>query len=365
MDYSKRLNMIEMFQEPPEYKPPGTVEQLAATLNYPNMNSQQYRMTRKLPANVLHPCLECVVMNDQGLILVAGNDFMGRRWGSSLYGWDNINNVMDDSKASFKRQNRHIVTTLKFTRDSNLFVLGNDKGAVELWSTQNPARGKGFSLYLVDSQSEHIEGVSSMDLLESEEYKLVTGSNDGCLKVWIYGADLQSISTMAMAHIDEITGISSNAENGSLFATSSLDRSCLLWDLRKPRPASAIFDEHKFGFSTVYWTSAKEANEIICLGDEAGNLHFVDIRQPGIFLDSVKVFDRKIHKISFNAKNMAVLGNTNQVKFYDEKLQLMHECIPSKSYLRDVLWDKNYTSRSGSGACWLAGWESFFQRVEY
>lgn len=123
MDYTKRLNMIEMFQEPPEYKPPGTVEQLAGCLNYPNLNSQQYRMTRKLPANVLHPCLEHIVMNEQGLVLVAGNDLMGRRWGSSLYGWENVETVMDDSKASFKRQHRYTITALKFTKDSNLVCL--------------------------------------------------------------------------------------------------------------------------------------------------------------------------------------------------------------------------------------------------
>ncbi|XP_055550003.1 protein valois [Wyeomyia smithii] len=364
MDYSKRLNMIEMFQEPPEYKPPGTVEELAASLNYPNMNSQQYRMTRKLPANVLHPCLDHVIRNDSGLVLIAGNDLMGRRWGSSLYGWEDINVVMDDSKASFKKQCRYTITALKFTRDSNLFLLGNDKGAVELWSTQNPTRGKGFSLYLIDSQSEHIEGISSMDLLASDENKLVTGSNDGCLKVWIFGADLQSISTMTMAHTDEITGISRNAENGSLFTTTSLDRSCLLWDLRKPRPASALFDRHKFAFTTVYWTSTQEANQIVGIGDEAGNLYFVDIRQPGVFVDSVKVFNRKIHKISFSSNHMVVLGNTNQAKFYDEKLTLLFECTPAISYLRDVLWDENPKSES-SAACWLAGWESFFQRVNF
>lgn len=62
---------------------------------------------------------------------------------------------------------------------------------------------------------------------------------------------------------------------------------------------------------------------------------------------------------------MIVLGNTNRAKFYDEKITLLHECTPAKSYLRDVLWDKKYDSSGSGGACWLIGWESFFQRVEY
>ncbi|XP_058818034.1 protein valois [Topomyia yanbarensis] len=364
MDYTKRLSMIEMFNEPPEYRPPGTAIELTASLQYPNLNSQQYRMTRKPPANVLHRCLDHVAYNSNGQVVLVGNDLMGRRWGSSFYGWDKTGDVMDASKVCFKKQCKYSITALKFTKDPNLFVLGTDKGSIELWSTQNPARGEGYSLYQVDKQAEHIEGISAMDLLQGDENKLVTGSNDGCLKIWNYGADLHSISTITFAHTDEITGISASRENGSLFVSSSLDRSALMWDLRKPRPASAIFDEHEYAFTALYWTSTKEANQIVGLGDEAGNVHFVDTRQPNVFMHSVQVFSRKIHKIAFNDTNFIVIGNTNQAKFYDEKLILLHESTPAPNYLRDVLWDEQRESNS-IGACWLVGWESFFKREEF
>ncbi|XP_058447482.1 protein valois [Malaya genurostris] len=364
MDYTKKLSMIEMFHEPPDYRPPGTAEELSASLQYPNLNSQQYRMTRKSPANVLHPCLDHITHNSNGQVVLAGNDLLGRRWGSSFYGWNDANSVLDESKICFKKQCTFSITALKFTNDPNVFVLGNDKGSVELWSTQNPARGEGYSLYQVDKQTEHIEGISAMDLLKGDENKLVTGSNDGCLKIWNYGADLHSISTLTFAHTDEITGLSANEENGSLFASSSLDRSALMWDLRKPRPASAIFDGHEYAFTALYWTSTSEANQIVGLGDEAGNVHFVDTRQPNIFLQSVQVFSRKIHKISFNGTKFIVIGNTNKAKFYDEKLNLLHESIPAPNYLRDVLWTEECESTS-VGACWLVGWNSFFKREKF
>lgn len=120
MDYHKRLDMVEMFKEPPEYKPPGTAEELACSVDYPNMNSLQYRMTRKATQNVLHPCLEHVARNGNGQIIVAGNDLMGRRWGSSFYGWESAEEVLDDSKVSFKRQCRYCITALQFTKDPNL-----------------------------------------------------------------------------------------------------------------------------------------------------------------------------------------------------------------------------------------------------
>lgn len=363
MDFAKRMNMIDMFTDPPEYRPPGTAEEMAGSVDYPNLNSQQYRMTRKTAPITLNPCLEVAARNSTGQVVLAGNDYMGRRWGSSFYGWESAADVPNQSKACFKRQCRYSITALKFTKDPNLFLLGSDKGSVELWSTRNPARGDGYSLYQVDVQSEHIEAVSAMDLFAGEENKLATGSHDGCLKIWNYGADLTSVTTMTFAHTDEITSLSASRNEQSTFVSSSLDRSALMWDLRKPRPATALFDKHQFAFTTVYWTSKDEANGIVALGDAAGSVHFVDTRQPNVFLHSTKVFDKKIHKVSFDGTRFVVLGNTNQAKFYDGELNLLHECTPTQNYLRDVLWDKPGPEQIG--ACWLVGWDTFVGRVEF
>lgn len=360
MDYAKRMDMIDMFKEPPEYRPPGTAEELAASVDYPNLNSQQYRMTRKPVADVLHSCLEHAVRNSNGQIIVAGNNYTERRWGSSFYAWESAEDVLNESKASFKKQCRYSIMALKFTKDPNLFILGSDKGSVELWSTRHSARGEGYSLYLVDCQSEHSESVTALDILEEEETKLVSSSSDGCIKIWNYAADLHSISTMTFAHTDEITGISASHSKEPLFVSSSLDRSALLWDLRKTRPASALYESHKLGFTAIYWTSKAEANSIVALGDQGGNVYFVDMRQPKSFLHSMKVFDRNIHKLIFNGTNFAVIGNTNRVKIFNDKLTLLHESSPSANYLRDVLWDVSKTS-----ACWLVGWDLFFHRLEF
>lgn len=358
--------MIEMFTDPPEYRPPATVEEMACSVDYPNLSSQQYRMTRKTASpTVLNPCLDLAVRNSAGQVILVGNNYMGRRWDSSFYGWENAADVPDQSKACFKRQCRYSITALKFTKDPNLFLLGSDKGSVELWSTRNPARGEGYSLYQVDVQSEHIEAVSALDLFRGEENKLVSGSHDGCLKVWCFGADLASNMTMTNAHTDEITALSTNPNEPSTFVSASLDRSSLLWDLRKPRPAVALFAKHQLAFTTAYWTTKDEANGIVALGDEAGVVTFVDIRQPNVFLHSTKVFNKKIHKISFDGTRFAVLGNTNRAKFYEGgQLNLLHESTPpAPNYLRDVLWDKPGPGQTGS--CWLVGWDTFVRRAEF
>lgn len=124
MDYSQRMNMIEMFTDPPEYRPPATVEEMAGSVDYPNLNSQQYRMTRKTNApTALNPCLELAARNSAGQVILVGNNYMGRRWESSFYGWENAADVPDQSKACFKRQCRYSITALQFTQDPNLVQL--------------------------------------------------------------------------------------------------------------------------------------------------------------------------------------------------------------------------------------------------
>lgn len=53
-------------------------------------------------------------------------------------------------------------------------------------------------------------------------------------------ADLISQKSYRFAHTDYITGLSSSRTNDSIFATCSMDKSCLLWDDRETRPAIGI-----------------------------------------------------------------------------------------------------------------------------
>lgn len=50
-------------------------------------------------------------------------------------------------------------------------------------------------------------------------------------------ADLFSVQSYRYAHLDVITGLASSPINDAIFTTCSLDKSCLLWDIRETRPA--------------------------------------------------------------------------------------------------------------------------------
>lgn len=61
-----------------------------------------------------------------------------------------------------------------------------------------------------------------------------------------------------------------------------------------------LFDNHSCPFTSVYWTSAEENDNMIYLGDESGKVHVVDPRIPDTFLKTIDVFERRIKKIKFN-----------------------------------------------------------------
>lgn len=55
--------------------------------------------------------------------------------------------------------------------------------------------------------------------------------------MWDIGADLYSTHTWRYAHSDSVTGISASPESEPIFVSCSKDKSALIWDNRKLRPA--------------------------------------------------------------------------------------------------------------------------------
>lgn len=93
---------------------------------------------------------------------------------------------------------------------------------------------------------------------------IVTGCSHGLLKVWDFEKEntphLFSIHSLHDAHTDSITGISSRSDSEFIFATCSLDRSSLIWDYRQPRPATGLYQNHEFDFTTIHLCDLNETD---------------------------------------------------------------------------------------------------------
>uniref|UniRef100_A0A182SDI3 Uncharacterized protein n=1 Tax=Anopheles maculatus TaxID=74869 RepID=A0A182SDI3_9DIPT len=363
MDYNRRVDLVSTYAVPDTYQPPETLPELAKTTDYPNMNSLHYRLTKAipLPEKKLPPFLDLAIVSCQGNVIVAGNNYTGRLWEGGFCGWETMADLFQEEKILFSNRCDAIVTALCYTTDNALFLLGNDRGSIELWSTGNVIRGP--DLYMIDKRNEHIGAITAVDIFKRTERTVISGSVDGCLKLWDYSqGDLQSTNTFQNAHLGAITSVSTDCTQDSLAVSCSKDQSALLWDFREMKPAVALYEKHNVPFATIRWCEEGAWNRLVAIGDEMGRVHFIDTRQPNVFLETIPCFDRKVHKISFHGNNFAVLGNTPEVKFFDDKSKEIQTENSASNYVRDIVWDGT-NSNDNTIACTLIGWDSYVKRL--
>uniref|UniRef100_A0A182WGL8 Uncharacterized protein n=1 Tax=Anopheles minimus TaxID=112268 RepID=A0A182WGL8_9DIPT len=363
MDYSKRVDMIATYGTPPSYRPPSTAYELAKSTDYPNMNSTQYRLTEAVPLaeKKLPPFLDLATVNGSGNVIVAGNNYTGRLWEGGFCGWPKVEDLLQEESISFSKRYDAIVTALCYSLDESLFLLGNDKGSIELWTTGNAVRGP--DLYQVDKQHEHIGALMALDTFNSDARTIISGSMDGCIKLWDSSqGDLQSTTTLQNAHLGAITAVATDPSQDSLAVSCAYDRTALMWDFRETKPGVALYEKHDAPFTTIRWGNESDWNRLVAVGDEAGRVYFIDTRQPNIFLETLPCFDRKVHKISFHRKHFAVLGNTPEVKFFNDKSKEILVEKSATNYVRDIVWGET-NSQDNTISCTLIGWDSYVKQL--
>lgn len=189
----------------------------------------------------------------------------------------------------------------------------------------------------------------------ADRIKAVTGSHDGCVKVWDMGSgDLCSINTFRGAHSREITGVAANPEQPDVFASCSRDHCLSIWDVRLSTPIVDFNETHNLGFTAVHWDNQDGSdNHTIYVGDEAGSMLSIDSRSPNQFLSSWKVFDAPIHRLRFNGSKVAVIADSTEIKVLDTANEgaVVFTNNDAKDYVRDAHW-------SSSTELWTIGWDS-------
>lgn len=213
-------------------------------------------------------------------------------------------------------------------------------GGITLWSTKAEIRN-GYCPYSIVRRSEHIGRIDVLSLFHKNGTKALTGSTDYCIKVWdLGGGDLFSCNTYRNAHASHITGLSSSHSMPAVFASCSRDRKWAIWDYRQRKPITTMSLTHDFPYTTVYWSDSQESNENLFVGDESGSIYLFDTRNPVRHLNDITALDHPIHKLSFEGKFLAVLGQTNVLKVFDtsKENKEIYANTDAKSNVRDIHW---------------------------
>lgn len=224
---------------------------------------------------------------------------------------------------------------------SSQLLMTNSSGSIELWSTQAEVRNpNGYCLFKIGRKTEHIGVILALELNKGDRTRAMTGASDGCLKIWDMGAgDIMSFNTFRNAHADSITGISSSHDS-PLFATCSRDKSFCIWDERLTRPIVGFNEGHNYAYTVCYWSDVDECKGHILLGDEAGNIHSVDMRNIKEFTSSINVHKTPIHRIKLRKNLVTVLGQSNVIQVLNaiKDFEQCYRHSDSKDFVRDVCW---------------------------
>ncbi|XP_061390236.1 protein valois [Musca vetustissima] len=348
------LSYGNVYKTPDDYKPPDDLD--FDDTEYPNLNSRDYARRPLNHTARMHEAWECLSISTtpneaaaSGNVAVCCNKLSGREWTGTLWGFEK-HNVLEDKneamtpgKSCFKLQCPAIINGMTFV-SPNILLLAFNTGNLQVWSTHSEVRKSQnpYCLFLIGEKCEHMRPITCLSNFPSNQHKAVTGSKDGTLKIWDMGtADLVSQGSYRFAHTDSITGVSAARGKDNIFATCSLDKSCLLWDDRETRPAIALYENHSVRFTNVTWCPQSDDSKIY-LGDEAGAVLTIDVRQPKQIETETQYFERPIRKIIPNDENLAIISDSNLVKIAKSSTHsVFYKNSESENFVRDGAWITN------------------------
>lgn len=343
----------EFFKAPLDYNPPRDTE-INGSTQFPNLNSIEYR-NRKVDNEItLLPFFEIIAENqDQTSVLLATNSYNQRVWNGAVFGYDQLDDIGKPNAATMNLSLDANVTGMSFVR-KDIVIFTTASGSIQVWSTHSKIRqANGCNLFQVAKKTEHFGLITGFSILgDGDTTKAVTGSTDGCIKVWeLTPCDVVSERTYRYAHKDIITAISSKPSSNDLFASCSRDRYLSIWDKRSQKPLVNTHKNEDYANTACLWLK-NNGIEKLYLGDDTGTIYIYDPRKLNECLLSKTIFDRPVYKFKENpsSKLLGVLGQTNDLAVIstEEKAEIIYTDSSATDYVRDICWvkDNNQTGHT-------------------
>ncbi|CRK94321.1 CLUMA_CG007836, isoform A [Clunio marinus] len=295
MDKDKYFYMPRVFQAQDVFQDHVPCDQLENDTTHPNLNTRHFEYkirTERRPQHPFLPVYSFIRCFDKFLV-VGSNEFAGIEWEGNITGATDIDvfTNRDKENVSFCFMGTSTVTGFKVV-DNKTFIVATQNSLLELYQMQSDINDQNSQQPYKTYTQNTFGYVKCIDTLK-DETKLITGTEKGTLNLHDYEfSELYPCSTFNYAHGGAITGVSSHPSASKIWASCSTDKSCLLWDLRKEKPALGLLRDYKTWFTALYWTKRAENREYVMLGDDVGNVLTIDPRRPNHILNKKKVSDR-------------------------------------------------------------------------
>lgn len=353
VDYQK------VYQIPEDYQPPVGYEAMAASTQFPNLNSNEYRAKPVTYEKKVLPCIEILEKDTNNGYIVASNEISGRLWYGNIFGYKSFDDFRTGNieNSLFHIRTESTITQMKLLPGMRLLI-AELNGNVQLYSLSNnmapTSTSNKYCLFKI-GECEHSANVFALDVMRANPSKVITGAADGTIKILdLSHDDIEVHTNRPYSHAENVSGISSAPTNEDLYVSCSHDRCILMWDERQPRPAMEIHANHDCNIRTIYWTAEDENKGLVMAGDAAGQILVFDVRKPKEILGKEQICDSWIHGFNFNKNRALIFTNSHRVDVFEvegAKLKRIFQ-KETKGVTRSAAW----TSHDAFN---VVGWNDF------
>lgn len=359
----KRVDYTFVYTVPENYVEPSP-EELPNNVDYPHLNTMEYRLLTAKPKVEIYSCYDFVTIDKHGLVNLVTNNLTTRSWAGCAFGFKSFEDLAkNDVTLAVYRINGvegHISAVKPIQKDC-LFLTQTD-GTVRLFSLNSdmrPTDSTGqFCVFEIGFSYEQEGQITGMDVDRVNETRAITGDSRGCLRTWDLLSNITPVATRRNAHTGKISEVSAAPSNTDEYVTCGMDRKVLIWDERQPLPALSLWNENIVDYSTIYWSTSDEPNELVFVGDIKGCVTVLDPRVPKTRLLRKKVTPGLIKSFTTNGKKMVVNNysrSTVVCELGSGRLDTIYEYSSAPNHVMSAAWEDDNTF-------WTVGWDRFVKK---
>uniref|UniRef100_A0A673IEQ8 Methylosome protein WDR77 n=2 Tax=Sinocyclocheilus rhinocerous TaxID=307959 RepID=A0A673IEQ8_9TELE len=265
----------------------------------------------------------CVV---DGALLLAASSLSGRCWQGSVWVYSDPKLAPSEGFCKAGVQTEAGVTDARWISERSL-LLASDAGSVELWELAEDER----LLMNRFTRLEHDDVVTGVSV--SAGGRLAVSCSVDCrIKVW--DLNQETVTSSYNAHSQPVSGVSCSPVDESLFLSCAQDGRLLLWDRRKPKPASRLdVVSPSCSPTAVAWHPHQSST--IAYGDELGRVTLRDL-QTSDGVRTINAHSRRVSRLTFSSDSSPLLASISDdcsVAVVTEELREMRDLTSCPSRL--------------------------------